>query len=92
MASRIVKWAEPALNDLQEGLDFISSNDLGDTGELRKKVKDGVRSLQDYYLKGDMVAEYDDTTIRELLVGPFRIIYTLIDPSTVCMLAVVRSV
>jgi hypothetical protein len=42
-------------------------------------------------MKGRIVPEYADPTIRELIVGPFRIIYTTEDPSAVYILAAIRT-
>ena len=86
-----VKWSEPALDELEESLEYIAFDNPNASRELGKKAKAATRSLRDYPMKGRMVPEYEDTTLRELIVGPFRIIYTTEDPSTIYILAAVRS-
>lgn len=50
-----------------------------------------VRGLRKYPEKGRMVPEYQDATIRELIVGPFRVVYSTRDPAGIHILAAVRA-
>jgi len=38
-----------------------------------------------------MVPEYQEPHLRELIIGPLRILYTLADPMRITILACVRS-
>lgn len=86
-----VKWSEPALDEIDEALEYIALDNPDAARELGKKAKAATRSLRNYPMKGRIVPEYKDPTLRELIVGPFRIIYSTEDPSAVYILAVVRS-
>lgn len=86
-----VKWSEPALDELDEALQYIAFDNPDAARGLWKKAKAATRNLRDYPMKGRIVPEYDDPKLRELIVGPFRIIYTTEDPSIIYILATVRS-
>lgn len=46
--------------------------------------------IQEHGLSGEMVPEFRDTTIREVIEGPYRIIYQTIG-STLFVLAVIHG-
>ena len=86
-----VAWSEPALEELDKALQYIAFNQPEAARNLWRQVKAASRSLGRYPMKGRMVPEYQNPTIREILVGPFRIIYTTEDAGIATILAAVRS-
>ena len=86
-----VRWTDSALDDLDEALGFIADDNPTAAGNLGRKVKRLVRTLKTYPLKGRVVPEYEDPTIRELIVAPFRIIYTTKVPGSVYIVATIRA-
>ena len=46
--------------------------------------------IQEYALSGEMVPEFGDVTIREVIEGPYRLVYQIID-STLYVLAVIHG-
>jgi len=86
-----VVWSEPALEELEKALEYIAFDQPEAARGLWRQVMAASRSLRRYPLKGRMVPEYQDPSIREMIVGPFRIIYTTGDAGAATILAAVRS-
>lgn len=86
-----VRWSEPALVELNKALEFIASDNPDAARSLGRRIRAATRSLRAYPLKGRTVPEYADPALRELIVGPFRIIYTDGGPSVLFILAAIRS-
>jgi plasmid stabilization system protein ParE len=86
-----VRWTDPALEDLEQALEFIATDNLDAAKSLGRKAWAATRTLRNYPMKGRLVPEYQDAAIRELIVGPFRIIYSVKALPTVWVLATVRA-
>jgi len=86
-----VRWAESALAGLEQVLAFIAEDNPEAARRLWKEAKAATRGLRRYPMRGRMVPEYQEPTIREVLVGPMRIIYTTADPAVVHILAAIRA-
>ena len=86
-----VRWSEPALDELDEALGFIAFDHPEAAQKLWLKIRTATRSLPKYPRKGRVVPEYEDPDLRELIVGPFRVIYITGDLANIYILAVVRS-
>jgi plasmid stabilization system protein ParE len=86
-----VAWSQPALDGLDDALAYIAFDHPEAARGLWSRAKAATRNLSRHPMLGRMVPEYQDPAIRELIVGPFRIIYHLEDPGTATILAAVRS-
>ncbi len=86
-----VVWSEPAVADLDAALAFVAFDHPEAARGLWRQVRAATRSLRRFPMKGRMVPEYQDPAIRELIIGPFRIIYTTEDPGSATILAAVRA-
>jgi plasmid stabilization system protein ParE len=86
-----VEWSEPALDELEAALEYIAFDQPAAARALWQQARTATRSLRRYPMKGRMVPEYQDPAIRELIVGPFRLIYTTEVPGIATILAAVRS-
>lgn len=89
MARRVV-WTEPAWDDLSAAADFVARDSAGYAAALVQEVKKAAASLADFAERGQVVPEFDDDTMRELLVRPYRLIYQVSD-DTVVILALVHG-
>lgn len=69
-----VRWAEPALDDLQAIVDFISRDSAAYAARLTHKIVEAPRRLAALPRSGARVPEFDRDVIRELTVRPFRVI------------------
>ena len=86
-----VRWTDPALKDLDGVLGFIAAENPDAAKTLWKKAKAATRSLRRYPMKGRMVPEYQDPLVRELIVGPCRILYSTSAYPVLLILAIVRA-
>lgn len=70
-----VRWSESALDDLDRALGFIAADNPTAAKKLTQKAIESTRKLKDYPDSGRIVPEFHNPEIRELIVGPFRLIY-----------------
>ena len=76
MARRIT-WADPAWEDLESAADYIKRDSPNYAAAFVQEVRLAVESLSEFAERGQVVLEFRDPTIRELLVRPFRIVYQI---------------
>jgi len=79
-----VGWSEPALQGLEEALGYIGFDHPAAARRL-------ARNLPRFPSKGRMIPEYRNPLFRERLVGPFMILFSLVDPACLKIIAVVRA-
>jgi len=65
---RQVVWAEPAWEDLSSVADYISRDSESYAAAFVQEVREAAESLAVFAERGQIVPEYGDETIRELLV------------------------
>jgi toxin ParE1/3/4 len=70
-----IVWTELSLSDLAEIHDYIALDSSRYATITVAKVYDSVQLLEGKPLLGRMVPEFRSRTIRELMVGHYRIIY-----------------
>jgi len=70
-----VQWSESALDDLDRALAYIAADNPGAAKKLGQNARESTRKLKDFPDTGRVVPEIQNATIRELIVGPFRLIY-----------------
>jgi toxin ParE1/3/4 len=85
-----IKWAESALDDLNGIAEYIALDKPSAAKKLVRHVFKSVDNLQAFPESGRRPPELEDTTYREIIVGPCRIFYR-IDNKTVFILYVMRS-
>ena len=88
-----VRWSESALDDLDRALAYIAADNPGAAKKLGRKARESTRKLKDYPDSGRVVPEFQNIEIRELIVGPFRLIYrrTQVEARIVCILRAERD-
>jgi toxin ParE1/3/4 len=74
MAHRIV-WSRRAAQDLQSITDYIAADSPAYAGIVLKTIVNQTGILARFPQAGRKVPEFDDETIRELIVYSYRIIY-----------------
>jgi toxin ParE1/3/4 len=89
MARRIV-WSEPAWDDLESAAEYIARDSQGYSAAFVQEVKAAVESLSELADRGQVVPEFRDPTLRELLVRPYRIVYQ-IQPDELRIVAVIHG-
>lgn len=74
MARRVI-WTEPALGDLDAGAEFIARDSPRYAAAFVRRIRDASRTLASMAERGRRVRETRDHSLRELLVGSYRLIY-----------------
>lgn len=85
-----VVWTKAALKQLRSIHDYIAADSIGYAKRLTDRLIKRSEQLANSPESGGRVLEYDNATIRELLEGPYRIIYR-IRPSRVDVIAVIHG-
>ena len=76
MARKIV-WTDPAVEDLEAAVEYIARDSEAYAASFAQSVVDAAESLVDLARRGRIVPEWGVRTVRELLVGRYRLIYKL---------------
>jgi toxin ParE1/3/4 len=77
-----IHWANVALNDLIEIIEYISIDSPADALKILRKIKKMASSLHSLPERGRVVSELQDQGIliyREIVIPPWRIIYRIAD-------------
>ncbi len=88
--AREVVWTEPAWDDLLAAADYIARDSEHYAASFVQEVKDAAASLADFAERGQVVSEFGDQTIRELLVMPYRLVYK-VSPERIIVLALIHG-
>ncbi len=70
-----VLWTVGAREDLHQLVAFVSGDSETYAAIVAGRILAAVNRLESYPLIGRIVPEYQDPTIREVLVGNYRIVY-----------------
>ena len=76
MARRIV-WSSPSVQDLAELYAYIGQDSRQHAKKFLRNLRKTVESLRDFPQLGRVVPELENLSVRELLMGDYRIIYRL---------------
>ena len=83
-------WTEPALNDLNEVVEYIALSNLVSAKNLTQKVFDKITRLENHPESGKVPVELKSFSYREIVVNPCRIFYK-VDNNQVYILHVMRQ-
>lgn len=72
-----VYWAESALDDLRDLLEFVRKDSVAYADRLAAHISRAARTLASFPRLGSIVPEIQQDEIRELWVRPYRIIYVI---------------
>jgi len=89
MAYRL-KWSEEALEDIESIASYIEKDSPMYAKSVVSKFFEKADLVKDFSELGRVVPELDDTTIREIFVYSYRLIYK-IDKDVVLFVAVVHG-
>lgn len=70
-----VTWTKLALKDLDSIHDFIAQDSEVYAKKFTEKLIARVQQLQEFPQSGRVVPEFDNTEIRELIEGNYRLVY-----------------
>ena len=83
--ARKVEWTDPAWEDLADIVDYIARDSEYYAAAFVQEVKDTAASLTDFAERGQIVPEWDETSVRELLIKSYRLIYRIFDERIVIL-------
>jgi plasmid stabilization system protein ParE len=87
-----IAWAGPALEDLRHTYQFIARDSRQYAGIMVRRIRTAVSRLRDFPQRGRVVPEFPDGPYREILVGPYRVVYRhMEDRDMVLVLAVIHG-
>ncbi len=87
---RRVVWAEAAAASLDEAIAFVAADSPAGARVLLDRVLQAAGSLATLADRGASVPEVDDSTVRQLLPQPYRLIYR-VEEDQVMVLAVLHQ-
>lgn len=91
MAEREVRWSQDAERDLEEIVDYIASESPLNALRVLNRLREQARKLEAFAERGRRITELaadSEPRLRELVIGPWRLIYAL-NIETVLVVAVV---
>lgn len=89
--ARRVAWTETAWRDLEGIADHIAEDSPGYAAALVRRMRDRARSLEELAERGRIVPELDQPTVRELVVGSYRLIYEIDEEEMVYVLGLIHG-
>lgn len=82
--AREVVWAQSAVNDLLEAIEYIAKDSPSYAATLASRADAAGASLVELPDRGHRVREYRDPNVRELIVGrSYRLIYQVVGETVV---------
>lgn len=83
-----VKWTTDAISDIDGIATYIARDSLRSAQDMVDRFFDAANLLMLHPLRGKPVPETNIPTVRELLVGSYRLIYHVVNEERVDVLAV----
>jgi toxin ParE1/3/4 len=80
--ARKIVWTESAWRDLEEVAAYIAKDSPHYAGAFIREVRDAARSLAYLAERGRTVPEFNDPSIRELIVKSYRLLYQVTERVT----------
>ncbi len=85
-----IGWTESAITAVEDAATYIAKDSPSYAAALITKAEKAANSLYQFPKRGRVVPEYRDTSIREIFVGRYRLIYR-VHAQTVTILAFVHG-
>ena len=89
MARKII-WTEVAWTDVENAADFIFRDSPYYAAALVREAKEASRALRRFVMRGRIVPEVGDKSIREIMVQNYRLLYR-VEKSRVVILAFIHG-
>ena len=86
-----INWTQLALSDLEDIHKYISDDSQRYAQITVSKIYNRVESLKRHPYSGRIVPEFEDTSIRELIEGNYRIIHYLVNEDRIDILRVYHT-
>jgi len=83
--------SQSAWDDLNSITDYIALDSTRYAQEFSLKVFERIEQLKDFPISGKKVPEFNNSEIRELILGKYRIVYRLYTSSKIVVLRLVHG-
>lgn len=83
-----IRWLTEAMDDLKDIYHYISRDSKRYAKRQVDQIIDKTRTLKNHIRAGRIVQEINKPEIREIIEGNYRIIYRIVDESTVDILLI----
>ena len=86
-----INWTQLALSDLKGVHDYIANESNRYAQITVNKIYNRVESLKEQPYSGRVVPEFEDSLIKELIEGNFRIVHYLVSEERIDILRIYHS-
>jgi addiction module RelE/StbE family toxin len=86
-----VKWSDQAIQDIDNIAEYISLDSIHYAELQVSDFFERAEVLNEYPMAGRIVPEIKDKSIRELIVGSYRLIYVILREERIDILTVYHS-
>ena len=86
-----IKWTDFAIENLNDIGDYIEKGSFKYAEIVVNYLFDSVEILEQHPLAGRMVSEFNDTNIRELIRGSYRVVYKILNENRIDILTIHHS-
>lgn len=86
-----LNWTPRSLNDLDSIAEFISEDSIKYAKIQVRRIRNKAKIIKDHIYIGRPVPEYNDTTLREIIMGNYRIIYKIFSTYEIDILTIHHS-
>lgn len=83
--ARKVEWTDPAWDDLAGIAGYIARDSEYYAAAFVQEIKEAAASLAGFAERGQIVPEFGDPSIRELLVKSYRLVYRISEKRVVIL-------
>lgn len=87
---RPVRWTEVAARQLERAAAYIEADSPAYAAAFVHKIREAAQTLGQFPSRGRFVPEFEGQSIRELIVRPYRLVYT-VDDEAVSILALIHG-
>ena len=88
--ARTVIWAYAAEEDLEAAASYIHRDSPAYAVSFVERALEAGRSLNEFAERGRMVPELSDSSIREIFIYSYRLVYRIED-NRICILALIHG-
>ncbi|MBK9108521.1 MAG: type II toxin-antitoxin system RelE/ParE family toxin [Saprospiraceae bacterium] len=86
-----LNWTPRSLNDLDSIAEFIAEDSVKYAKIQVRRIRNKAKIIKDHIYIGRPVPEHNDPTIREIIMGNYRIIYKIFSKEEIDILTVHHS-
>ena len=87
---RRVAWTVGAQNDLDAAVAYVAEDSISSALQVLDRILAAAASLDSFAERGRAVPEWGSSSVRELLVDPFRVLY-LVEEQRVVVLGILHQ-